>query len=86
ESLGFFLGIHNNQLRYFSVEGKLIPTPEEAAKDGMRKAEQATAKAEQATAKAEQAILRAEQEKSRADRLAEKLEALGIDLDSVLNS
>lgn len=86
ESLGFFLGIHNNQLRYFSVEGKLIPTPEEAAKDGMRKAEQATAKAEQATVKAEQAILRAEQEKSRADRLAEKLEALGIDLDSVLNS
>ncbi len=29
--LGLYLGIYNNQLRYFSPEAELIPTPEEAA-------------------------------------------------------
>ncbi len=81
ESLGLFLGIHNRQLRYFSVEGEMIPTPEEAAKHEMLRANLATVIAEQANAKAEQANAKAEQEKSRADRLAIKLQALGIDPD-----
>lgn len=29
--LQLFLGVYNNQLRFFSAEGELIPTPEEAA-------------------------------------------------------
>ncbi|MEO1144126.1 MAG: hypothetical protein AAFY26_00790 [Cyanobacteria bacterium J06638_22] len=29
--LGLFLGVYEGQLRYFSAEGELIPTPEEAA-------------------------------------------------------
>jgi Uma2 family endonuclease len=72
ESLGFFLGVHNTQLRYFSLEGRMIPTPEEAARDEILRANQAVVRAEQET-------LRAEQEKSRADRLAAKLRELGID-------
>ncbi|PLS67343.1 MAG: hypothetical protein CV045_14130, partial [Cyanobacteria bacterium M5B4] len=43
EVLGFFLGIHEGQLRYFSLEGRLIPTPEEAAREEMLKANQAIA-------------------------------------------
>lgn len=74
ESLGFFLSLHNGQLRYFSLEGSLTPTPDEAARSEILKANQAITIAEQET-------LRAEQEKSRADRLAAKLKELGIDPD-----
>ncbi|MEQ9236544.1 Uma2 family endonuclease [Coleofasciculus sp. E2-BRE-01] len=31
QQLGLFLGIHQNQLRFFTPEGKLVPTPEESA-------------------------------------------------------
>jgi len=92
EALGFFLGVHNGQLRYFSLEGAVIPTPDEAAKNEMLKVDQAiaraeeetqradqeTQRAEQETQRAEQETQRAEQEKARGDRLAAKLRALGI--------
>ncbi|MEQ8538095.1 MAG: Uma2 family endonuclease [Coleofasciculus sp. D1-CHI-01] len=31
QQLGLFLGIYQNQLRFFTPEGKLVPTPEEVA-------------------------------------------------------
>jgi len=31
QQLGLFLGINQNQLRFFTPEGKLVPTPEEVA-------------------------------------------------------
>ncbi|MEQ8466806.1 Uma2 family endonuclease [Coleofasciculus sp. E1-EBD-02] len=31
QQLGLFLGIHQNQLRFFTPEAKLVPTPEELA-------------------------------------------------------
>jgi Uma2 family endonuclease len=31
QQLGLYLGIHRNQLRFFTPEGKLVPTPEETA-------------------------------------------------------
>ncbi|MEQ8755871.1 MAG: Uma2 family endonuclease [Coleofasciculus sp. G1-WW12-02] len=31
QQLGLFLGIHQNQLHFFTPEGKLVPTPEEVA-------------------------------------------------------
>lgn len=31
EELNLYLGVDNNQLRYFTVDGKLVPTPEETA-------------------------------------------------------
>ncbi|AGF50584.1 slr0976 [Synechocystis sp. PCC 6803] len=76
EALGFFLGIHQGQLRYFSVEGILVPTPEEAA-------QQEILRPDQAMAKVEQEAQRADQEKFRADRLAAKLRELGLDPDDV---
>ena len=88
ESLGFFLGIQNGQLRYFSLEGTLIPTPDETARREILRANQATAaaeyqaqRAEQETQRAEQEAQRAEQEKFRADRLMAQLQALGVDPD-----
>jgi non-ribosomal peptide synthetase component E (peptide arylation enzyme) len=61
------------------LEGTLIPTPDEAAKNEILKANQAIAIAEQETQRAEREAQRAEHEKSRADRLAAKLQTLGID-------
>ncbi|MDS3859919.1 Uma2 family endonuclease [Thermosynechococcaceae cyanobacterium BACA0444] len=81
EALGLFLGIDNGKLRYFSWDGTLIPTPNEAAMQGIWKAEQEAQRAEQETQRAEQEAQRAEQEKARADRLAAKLRMLGINPD-----
>jgi Uma2 family endonuclease len=81
EALGFFLGIHHGQLRYFSLEGMLVSTPEEAAQQEMFRADQAMARAHQETQRAERESERADQEKFRADRLAAKLRKLGLNPD-----
>jgi hypothetical protein len=65
ESLELYLGVHQQQLRYFSPEGNLIPTPDEAAIQAQQQAEQAQQQAEQA--------------QQRAERLAEQLRSLGIE-------
>lgn len=33
KQLGLFLGIHSSKLRWFTAQGKLVPTPEEAAQE-----------------------------------------------------
>jgi hypothetical protein len=88
ETLGFFLGIHERQLRYFSLEGALLPTPQEAAKNEIVKVKQATQAANQATQAANQAIEVAEQERQIANQataklqdLQEKMRSLGISID-----
>ncbi|MBE9260434.1 Uma2 family endonuclease, partial [Dolichospermum sp. LEGE 00246] len=74
EALGFFLGIHNGQLRYFSLEGAIIPTPQESAKDEMLKANQAIQIAKQESQRAEQESQRAEQESQRAEQESQRAE------------
>ncbi|MBK1989268.1 Uma2 family endonuclease [Sphaerospermopsis aphanizomenoides BCCUSP55] len=69
QQLELFLGVDQNQLRFFTAEGELVPTPEEVAK--------------QEFARAEQEKQRAEQEKQCSDRLAAKLRELGIDPDTI---
>jgi Uma2 family endonuclease len=92
EMLGLFLGIHERQLRYFSLEGALLPTPQESAQNEIQKAKQEQQKAKQEQQKAEQERLNAEQERlnaeqqsNRADmaeaklqKLQEKMRSLGI--------
>lgn len=68
QQLDLYLGIHNRQLRFFTPEGQLIPTPEESAQ------------AAEATATAERQ--RAEAERQRNEKLAAKLRELGIDPDT----
>jgi Uma2 family endonuclease len=65
EVLGLFLGIYQEKLRYFTPEGDLVPTPEEAAL--------------QAENRANEAQNRANEAQNRAKRLAEQLRSLGIE-------
>jgi Uma2 family endonuclease len=39
QELGLYLGLHDQRLRYFTAAGELVPTPEEAAKAEMQRAE-----------------------------------------------
>jgi Uma2 family endonuclease len=69
EQLGLYLGIYEDKLRYFTTDGKLVPTPEEAAI--------------QAENRAIQAEHRATQERQKAEKLASKLKELGIDPEDI---
>jgi hypothetical protein len=69
QQLQLYLGIHQRQLRFFTAESELVPTPEEVAEQEIQRAEQATQRAEQAT--------------QRAERLAAKLRELNIDPDTL---
>ncbi|MEO0824541.1 MAG: Uma2 family endonuclease [Cyanobacteria bacterium J06635_15] len=44
--LGLSLGVYDDKLRFFNLDGTLVPTPEEAAKDAQQQAEQAQQRAE----------------------------------------
>jgi Uma2 family endonuclease len=74
ESLGLFLGVYEGKLRYFTMEGKLVPTPEEAALEAQEIAQRNLAIANQEKQ-------RAEAEKHRGDLLAARLKELGIELE-----
>ena len=81
QQLELYLGIHQRQLRYFTPDGELVPSPEEAAKQAKRerqRAEQERQRAEQERQRAEQERQRAEQERQRAELLEERLRSLGI--------
>lgn len=65
EQLDLYLGIEEQQLRYFTPSGELIPTPEEAAIEA-----QSLAQRERENA---------QRERERAAKLAEQLKALGIE-------
>ncbi|MFM7370253.1 MAG: Uma2 family endonuclease [Sphaerospermopsis kisseleviana] len=97
QELGLYLGVWEEKLRYFTVEGKLVPTPEEANLEEIRKAEIALQraeieerKAEAERKKAESERQKAEAERQRADAaeekaaiLAQKLRELGIEPDTL---
>lgn len=44
QQLGLYLGIHQGQLRFFTTEGQLVPTPEEVAERETQRAERLAAK------------------------------------------
>ncbi|MDX2271652.1 MAG: Uma2 family endonuclease [Cyanobacteriota bacterium] len=87
EELGLQLGIHEEQLRWFTAAGELIPLPEEAerqrAEQEHQRAEQEHQRAEQEHQRAEQEHQRAEQEHQRAERLEAFLRSQGIDPDQL---
>ncbi len=63
--LELYLGIYEGKLRYFTLDGQLVPTPEEAALQAQQRAQQAQQQAQQA--------------QQRAERFAAQLRALGIE-------
>ena len=93
EALGFFLGIHDRQLRYFSLEGVILPTPQEAAKNEILKANQASQMAKESAQMAQksaqlakESAQMAEQErrvaaqaKAELEELKAKMRSLGIE-------
>ncbi|WP_448570756.1 Uma2 family endonuclease [Trichothermofontia sp.] len=76
KQLGLYLGVYQDQLRFFTSAGELVPTPEESAIQEQQKVEQ-----ERQRAAAEHQ--RAEQERQRSAALAAKLRELGIDPDEI---
>jgi Uma2 family endonuclease len=85
EMLGLFLGVYERQLRYFSLEGVLLPTLQETARNEIKKAKQERLNAEQEHQKAEQERLNAQAQLNRAKHaearlreLQEKMRSLGI--------
>ena len=88
--LNLYLGIANNKLRYFTADGDLVPTPEEAARLAQLEAQQAQLEAQQAQLEAQQAQarvndveLRLEEERRRSQLLEEQLRTFGIDPDTL---
>lgn len=65
EVLQLYLGVGEAQLRYFTIEGTKVPTPEEAASQAIQQAQQTES--------------RLKQEQARAERLAAQLRQLGIE-------
>ena len=98
QELGLYLGVFENRLRYFTVEGRLIPTPEEANLEEMKKAEVERQRAEVERQKAEVERQKAEVERQkseverqkaeverqRADKLAEYVRSIGVDPDTLM--
>lgn len=76
QQLQLFLGMYNSQLRYFTPEGELVPTPVEAAQQAQQVAHQAQRAAQQA----QKTVKETEQKNN---LLANKLRELGIDPDTL---
>jgi Uma2 family endonuclease len=70
EELGLYLGIELRQLRYFSITGELIPTPQEAALQARQNAEYERQNAEYERQNAERERQNAERERQRAMEMA----------------
>ena len=75
QELGLYLGVLESRLRYFTVEGRLILTPEEANLEEIRKAETEQRKAEAERQKAEVEYQRAEAERQKAEVEYQRAEA-----------
>ncbi len=100
QELGLYLGIEGRHLRYFTVTGDRVLTPEETAEAEAQRAEaeaqraeaeaqRAEAEAQRAEAEAQRADLaeeRAEAELQRANRMAEYLRSLGLDPEQLPNA
>jgi len=97
EQLGLYLGIFDRKLRYFTADGQLVPTPQEAelqqrqAKEQillekeqiLLEKEQILLEKEQERQAKEQALLEKQQEQQAKERLAAKLRELGINPETI---
>ena len=75
---GQYKGITAVWIRWATLDGMLLPTPQELAKKAEQKAEEAQQKAKKAEQKAEEAQQKAEEAEQKAERMAAKLRELGI--------
>ncbi|MDY6939244.1 MAG: Uma2 family endonuclease [Cyanobacteriota bacterium] len=80
---GSYRGIDRLWLRWMTLTGELIPTPEEKAEAAEQKADAAEQKAEAAEQKADAAEQKADAAEREAARLRAKLQELEIDADDL---
>ena len=87
---GTYKGVETVWLRWETLEGELLATPQEIATEAQQEAAQAqqeAAQAQQEAAQAQQQAAQAQQQateaRARADRLAERLRAMGIDPEAI---
>ena len=77
EELGLYLGIFDRKLRYFTVDGQLVPTPQEAELQQRQAKEQILLEKEQILLEKEQILSEKEQERQAKEQaLLEKEQAL----------
>jgi Uma2 family endonuclease len=69
EQLGLYLGIFDQKLRYFTVDGQLVPTPQEAELEQRQAKEQILLEREQERQAKEQALLEKEQERQAKEQI-----------------
>jgi Uma2 family endonuclease len=81
QQLGLYLGVHDQQLRFFTAAGQLVPTPEESAEQAEARAEAERQRAEAERQRAEAERQRAETERRRNERLTARLRELGVTID-----
>jgi Uma2 family endonuclease len=68
EELGLYLGVAGGRLRFFTVDGRLLPSSAEAADEEHARAEQEREQAQQEREQAQQERARAEREREHAER------------------
>ncbi|MCA2723569.1 MAG: Uma2 family endonuclease [Microcystis sp. M048S1] len=83
EQLELYLGIFDRKLRYFTTDGQLVPTPQEAELEQRQAKEQIFLEKEQERKAKEQALLEKEQAILEKEKLAQKLRELGIDPETI---
>jgi Uma2 family endonuclease len=83
QQLELYLGVHEEKLRFFTPDGALVPTSEEAAAAAYQRADTERQRADAERQRAEAEHQRAEAEHQRSDKLASKLRELGIDPDTI---
>ncbi|MDB9525266.1 Uma2 family endonuclease [Oscillatoria sp. CS-180] len=75
EQLGLYLGVHQEQLRFFTPDGNLVPTPEEDAEAERQRTEAERQNVETERQRAEAERQRAEAERQRAEAEQQRAEA-----------
>ncbi len=78
---GTYAGMETCWLRFFTLDGAMLPSLEDTAEYERQQATVERRRAEAERRRADGADARAEAERQRAERLAEKLRALGISLE-----
>jgi Uma2 family endonuclease len=83
EELGLFLGVRNRVLRYFQLDGTLVPTPQEAELQERSRTERAEQRANIATQQASMANQQAIEERQRKQQLMDYLRSIGVDPEQI---
>jgi Uma2 family endonuclease len=83
EQLQLFFGVHGSELRFFTPEGELVPSPKELAAQAALLAEQERQQRQQAQQQAEQERQQRQQAQQQVEVLKARLRQLGVDPDSV---